>query len=133
MLIDLKRIWEITQIIYNIQEKLEEKDIYLSYNTCYDFEHFVEFYSFKLDLENKKLCYYNDDPIPYEDYNYDEFNYLPLDILDYTDLQIIEWVYEKGNEYLETQKQNKLREISKLKQDISFFSERLKKLENNEL
>ena len=133
MLIDLKRIWEITQIIYNIQEELEEKDIYLSYNTCHDFEHFVEVYSFKLDLENKKLCYYNNDPIPYEDYNYNEFNYLPLDILDYTDLQIIEWVYEKGNEYLETQKQNKLQEISKLKHDISFWSERLKKLENNEL
>ena len=56
-----------------------------------------------------------------------------MDILDYTDLQIIEWVYEKGNEYLETQKQNKLQEISKLKHDISFWSERLKKLENNEL
>ena len=133
MLVNLKRIWEITQIIYNIQEELGEKDIYLSYNTCDSFEYFMEFYSFKLDLENKQLCYYNNDPIPYEDYNYNEFNYLPLDILDYTDLQIIEWVYEKGNEYLETQKQNKLQEISKLKHNISFWLERLKKLENNEL
>ena len=133
MLIDLKRIWEITQIIYNIQEKLEEKDIYLSYNTSDNFEYFIGDYSFKLDLENKQLCYYNNDPIPYEDYNYNEFNYLPLNILDYTDSQVIEWVYEKGNEYLEKQKQNKLQEISKLKQDISFWSERLKKLENNEL
>ena len=126
MLIDLKRIWEITQIIYNIQEKLEEKDIYLSYNTSDNFEYFIGDYSFKLDLENKQLCYY-------KDYNYNEFNYLPLNILDYTDSQVIEWVYEKGNEYLEKQKQNKLQEISKLKQDISFWSERLKKLENNEL
>ena len=133
MLIDLKRIWEITQIIYNIQEELEGKDIYLSYNTCYNFEHFVEFYSFKLDLENKKLCYYNNDPVPYEDYNYNEFNYLPLNILDYTDLQIVEWTYEKGSEYLENEKQRKLGEISKLKQNISIWSERLKKLENNEL
>ena len=133
MLVNLKRIWEITQIIYNIQEELGEKDIYLSYNTCDSFEYFMEFYSFKLDLENKQLCYYNNDPIPYEDYNYNEFNYLPLDILDYTDLQIIEWVYEKGNEYLETQKQNKLQEISKLKHNISFFFFFFKKLENNEL
>ena len=133
MLIDLKRIWEITQIIYNIQEELEEKGIYLSYNTCYDFEHFVEFYSFKLDLENKKLCYYNNDPIPYEDYNYNEFNYLPLNILDYTDLQIVEWTYEKGNEYLEEEKQRKLREISNLKQGINISLERIKVLENDKL
>ena len=133
MLVNLKRIWEITQIIYNIQEKLEEKDIYLSYNTSDNFEYFIKDYSFKLDLENKQLCYYNDDRIPYEDYNYNEFNYLPLNILDYTDLQIVEWTYEKGNEYLEEEKQRKLQEISKLKQDISFWSERLKKLENNEL
>ena len=55
MLIDLKRIWEITQIIYNIQEKLEEKDIYLSYNTSDNFEYFIGDYSFKLDLKNKQL------------------------------------------------------------------------------
>ena len=133
MLIDLKRIWEITQIIYNIQEKLEEKDIYLSYNTSDNFEYFIEDYSFKLDLENKQLCYYNDDPVPYEDYNYNEFNYLPLNILDYTDLQIVEWTYEKGNEYLEEEKQRKLREISNLKQGINISLERIKVLENDKL
>lgn len=133
MLIDLKRIWEITQIIYNIQEKLEEKDIYLSYNTSDNFEYFIEDYSFKLDLENKQLCYYNDDPVPYEDYSYNEFNYLPLNILDYTDSQVIEWVYEKGNEYLEQEKQRKLQEISDLKRGIDISLERIKVLENDKL
>ena len=133
MLIDLKRIWEITQIIYNIQEKLEEKDIYLSYNTSDNFEYFIKDYSFKLDLENKQLCYYNDDPVPYEDYNYNEFNYLPLNILDYTDSQVIEWVYEKGNEYLEQEKQRKLQEISNLKRGIDISLERIKVLENDKL
>lgn len=133
MLVNLKRIWEITQIIYNIQEKLEEKDIYLSYNTSDNFEYFIKDYSFKLDLENKQLCYYNDDPVPYEDYNYNEFNYLPLNILDYTDSQVIEWVYEKGNEYLEQEKQRKLQEISNLKRGIDISLERIKVLENDKL
>ena len=52
MLVNLKRIWEITQIICNIQEELEEKDIYLSYNTSDNFEYFIENY-IVLNIQDK--------------------------------------------------------------------------------
>ena len=37
MLIDLKKLWEVTVVVSTEAHELSEKDIYLDYNTQYDY------------------------------------------------------------------------------------------------
>lgn len=50
MLIDLKRLWEITLVICNEIDKICDEDFYINYNTQYNFESFLNYFSIKIDI-----------------------------------------------------------------------------------
>ena len=130
MLIDLKRLWEITLVICNEIDKVCDEDFYINYNTQYSFESFLNYFSIKIDIIREEITYYNDDKVPYEDFTYRDFNTLPLSILEFTDKEIIEWLYKKNREYILKEKQNKKIEIDRLKRNVEILEEQIKKLEN---
>ena len=132
MLIDLKRLWEITLIICNEIDEAPEEDFYINYNTQYSFESFLNYFSIKIDIIRGEITYYNDDKVPYEDFTYRDFNTLPLSILEFTDKEIIEWLYKKNREYILKEKQNKKIEIDRLKRNVEMLEEQIKKLENEQ-
>ena len=130
MLIDLKRLWEITLIICNEIDEAPEEDFYINYTTQYSFESFLNYFSIKIDIIREEITYYNDDKVPYEDFTYRDFNTLPLSILEFTDKEVIEWLYKKNKEYVLKEKENRKIELDRLKRNIEILKEQVKKLEN---
>ena len=130
MLIDLKRLWEITLIICNEIDEAPEEDFYIYYTTQYSFESFLNYFSIKIDIIRKEITYYNDDKVPYEDFTYQDFNTLPLSILEFKDEEVKEWLYEKNKERVLKEKENRKIEIDRLRRNIEILKEQVKKLEN---
>ena len=130
MLIDLKRLWEITLIICNEIDEAPEEDFYINYTTQYSFESFLNYFSIKIDIIREEITYYNDDKVPYEDFTYRDFNTLPLSILEFKDEEVKEWLYEKNKERVLKEKENRKIEIDRLKRNIEILKEQVKKLEN---
>lgn len=131
MLIDLKKLWEVTVVVSTEAHELSEKDIYLDYNTQYDYETFLGWYSIKIDLDRKTVTYYNNDRVPYEDFTYQEYYTLPLELLEMTEKDIIKWVHKKGDEYLEKELLNDKYELERMKRNVEILTEKIKELEEN--
>ena len=129
MLIDLKRLWEITLIICNEIDEAPEEDFYINYTTQYSFESFLNYFSIKIDIIREEITYYNDDKVPYEDFTYQDFNTLPLSILEFKDEEVKEWLYEKNRQLVLKEKENRKIELDRLKRNIEILKEQVKKLE----
>ena len=54
MLIDLKRLWEITLVICNEIDEVCDEDFHINYTTQYSFESFLNYFS----IANYKNRYY---------------------------------------------------------------------------
>ena len=104
-IINLKRIWEIFQIIDRIDEwsRLDFNNAFLEY------EGFLDWYSFKMLKDT--IMVFNDDRVPYEDYTWNEFNYIPFSVMKMTDEGVEKWVIEeikkKEEEYVEWEQKRK--------------------------
>ncbi len=128
MKLDLKRIWEVMNKLSYEETKLsEEKDKYVqllghSSNYCNSsFEGFLNYYSFR--IEDNVIVVYNNDGIPYENLTNDDFSYIPIELLDMSDEDLIVWIEVEVERQLEAQRVNKLAE----KENIKLQIERLKK------
>lgn len=116
-IINTKRIWEIFQII----DRIDEDGALDFNNTFLEYEGFLDWFSFKV-LTNSVMVF-NDDPIPYEDYTWNDFNYIPFSVMNMTDEGVEEWVIEeikkKEKEYVEweqSRKETLLQEIERNKE-----------------
>ena len=103
--INIKRIWEIFQIIGRIDE-----DGTLDFNNAFlGYEGFLDWFSFKI-LEDT-IMVYNDDQIPYEDNTWNDFNYIPFSVMKMLDEDVEKWVLEeikkKEKEAVELEQQRK--------------------------
>ena len=88
-IINLKRIWEIFQIIDRIDE-----DGTLDFNNAFlEYEGFLEWYSFKIIRDS--IMVFNDDQVPYEDCTWNEFNYIPFYVMKMSDEEVANWVLEE--------------------------------------
>lgn len=87
--INIKRIWEIFQIIGRI-----DVDGTLDFNNAFlGYEGFLDWYSFKI-LEDT-IMVYNDDQVPYEDDTWNDFNYIPFSVMNMSDEEVEKWVLEE--------------------------------------
>lgn len=132
MILDLQKVWSIMNFITEQENVYNEKDIYpylLSLNSHYyyqDFNHFLEHYSFRINED--EICVFNDDQVPYEDFTNSDFSYIPKELLDYNDKQLIEWVGKQVGIHLKRVEENKREEKENLKNQIKVLTERLEKL-----
>ena len=117
--IDIKRVWEIFQII----DKIDEDGILDFNNAFLEYEGFLDWYSFKI-LEDT-IMVYNDDQIPYEDDTWNDFNYIPFSVMKMLDEDVEKWVIEeikkKEEEYVEREQSRKetlLQEIERIKKNL---------------
>ena len=114
---NLKRIWEIFQIIDRIDE-----DGTLDFNNAFlEYESFLEWYSFKIIRDS--IMVFNDDRVPYEDYTWNDFNYIPFYVISMSDEEVEKWVLEeikkKEEEYVGLEQRRKealLHEIERNKE-----------------
>ena len=82
-------------------------------------------------MDRKTVTYYNNDPVPYEDFTYQEYYTLPLELLEMTEKDIIKWVHKKGDEYLEKELLNDKYELERMKRNVEILTEKIKELEEN--
>lgn len=130
--LNLHRIWEILNFISDQENILNDKDIYpnfLGLKSSYyemEFECFIDYYSFKIDED--EICIFNDDRIAYEDYTTDDYSYVPKELLDFSNEQLMNWIKEKTEIHLSRLEENKKSEKENLKNQIKMLTEKLNKL-----
>ena len=113
--LNLHRIWQIINILSNRQNELNEKSIYvylLGNSSEYverSFENFLEWYSFK--VKDSYISVFNDDGIPWEDYNNQDYNEVPFELLTMSDQDILFWAEKETEKQLE--EQEKAKQITK--------------------
>lgn len=130
MKLDLKRVWEVMNTLSYKQAKLaEEEDKYVellgnSSNYCQqEFDSFLEYYNFKVDGDN--IVVFNDDGVPYEDYDNDDFSYVPICLLSFSDEKLKRWVETEIELQLAKQERDKIREKEDIKRQIELLQKRL--------
>ncbi len=130
MKLDLKRVWEVMNTLSYKQAKLaEEEDKYVellghSSNYCQqEFDSFLNYYSFKVDGDN--IVVFNDDGVPYEDYDNDDFSYVPICLLSFSAEKLERWVETEIELQLAKQERDKIREKEDIKRQIELLQKRL--------
>lgn len=130
--INLHRIWEILNLLSNKQDELSDKDIYVyllgnrSEFSSSNYEHFLSYYSFK--IEKDYIYIFNDNPVPWEDYTNNDFNSIPLEILDKSDDEINIWAEEEIKKQLEQQELERQNRKENLRLEIERLSKEYNKL-----
>ena len=116
-IINTKRIWEIFQII----DRIDEDEVLDFNNASLEYESFLEWYSFKIIRDS--IMVFNDDRVPYEDYTWNDFNYIPFYVISMSDEEVEKWVLEeikkKEEEYVGLEQRRKealLHEIERNKE-----------------
>ena len=104
-IINTKRIWEIFQIV----DRIDEDGTLDFNNTFLEYEGFLDWFSFKMLKDT--IMVFNDDRVPYEDYTWNEFNYIPFSVINMSDEGVEKWVIEeikkKEEEYVEWEQKRK--------------------------
>jgi hypothetical protein len=133
MKLDLKRVWEVMNTLSYRQAILaEEEDKYVellghSSNYCQqEFDSFLNYYSFKVDGEH--IVVFNTDPIPYEDYDNDDFSYIPSVLLSFSAEKLNKWIETEIELQLKKQQREKIAEKENIKRQIEQLNKRLNNL-----
>lgn len=130
--LNLYRIWQILNKVSEEQDKMHEKDLYVyllntrSYYVSSDFENFLDYFSFKID--DKYITVFNNDGVPYENYNNDDFFYIPKELLSFTDEELDVWIEDKTKEELDRIERDKIAEKERIKADINRLNKQLERL-----
>ena len=131
--LNLRKLWEVMNTINFAQEKLsDEQDKWVSllgHNSEYfsnSFEQFLEYYSFRISGDT--IVVYNSDPVPYEEFNIDDFSYVPTVLLSFSPEKLKEWIEEEIERQLKQQEDEKLEEKERLKREIERLQKQLEKL-----
>ena len=130
--LNLYRIWEVMNFITEQEEILNDEGLYpcvLGPHSEYckmEFEHFLLEYYFHVC--EKEISIFNNDPIPYDDYNRTDSSYLPIKILNYNDEQLLQWFNKEVEDYkVSLEKENKRKKES-IKHQIDILTKQLKDL-----
>lgn len=130
--LNLERVWELLNRITEVEDELFENDEYLyllgsrnHYSGEMSFSSFLDYYSFKIVGDN--LVIFNDDPVPWEDYSNDDFNYLPLILLEAGKEETEEWIKTKIEKERERIKRDKESERERDEQTFKMLKEKLGK------
>ena len=131
--LNLHRLWEIMNLLSEYESELQEQDIFInllgarSEYLKSSFEHFLEYYSFKID--GNEICIFNQDGIPYEDYNNTDFSYLMLHVLELSDEEILELAEKIKEEQLQQQELDKTAEKKRIESEIERLKKQLERYE----
>lgn len=131
--LNLRKLWEVMNTINFAQEKIaDEQDKWVSllgHRSEYfsnSFEQFLEYYSFRISGDT--IVVYNNDAVPYEEFNIDDFSYVPACLLSFSNREIQEWIEEEIERQLKQQEDEKLEEKERLKREIERLQKQLEKL-----
>ena len=99
--INIKRIWEIFQIV----DRIDEDGTLDFNNTFLEYEGFLDWFSFKMLKDT--IMVYNNGRVPYEDDTWNDFNYIPFSVMKMTDREVEKWEQKRKETLLEEIERNK--------------------------
>ena len=130
--LDLKKLWEVCNKLALAREELADKDIWVNFlgrNSNYseqEFDSFLETYSFRVGEEY--IIVFIDEPVSYEDFRYQDFNYVPLFLLFCGEKELEEYIKNETEIQLEQQRREKDYEKERLKLQIEQLTRQLNNL-----
>ena len=131
MLLDLEKIWKLCNYFSDRQCALDEQNCYvhlLGNSSEYfsrDFESFLEYYSFKSEDDN--VVIFNNDPIPYEDYNNNDYSYIPIPVLGFGKEELENYIKQMVDMQLKEQEEARIAEKENIKRQIERLQKQLEK------
>ena len=130
MILDLEKVWQVMNTLSGRELGLSEQKCYISLlgnssDYCGDmlFDSFLDYYSFK--VEGDDIIVFNDDGIPYEDYNRNDFSFFPLSLLSFGEKELEDWMDEEIAKQLKQQEENRIQEKEDIKRQIELLQKRL--------
>ena len=129
MLLDLEKIWKLCNYFSDRQCALDEENCYvqlLGNSSEYfsrDFSSFLEYYSFK--IEDNNIVIFNNDPIPYEDYNNNDYSYIHLNVLGFGEEELENYINQMIEIQLKEQEEARIAEKENIKRQIELLQKRL--------
>ena len=131
-ILNLKKLWELCNILSDKQNEFHEQGIYIyfmgrsSEYSSMSFESFLDYYSFKLFKD--EILVFNNDPISWENYNTNDFSYVPLNLLLGGEKALEEYLKNETEKQLEQIEKDKIALKEKVKKDIEKLTNKLKTL-----
>ena len=132
MKLDLKRVWKVMNKLSYEKSKLSEENVFVyllgnsSEYSSMSFDSFLNYYSFKIDDDN--IVVFNDDGVPYEDYYNNDFSYLPIELLSFSEEKLENWIENEIEMQLEKQRLQKIAEKEEIKRKIERLTKELNTL-----
>ena len=131
-ILNLKKLWGVCNALSDKQTEFHEQDIYIYFMGCsseyssMSFESFLDYYSFKLFKD--EILVFNNDPISWEDYNTNDFSYVPLNLLLGGEKELEEYLKNETEKQLEQIEKDKIALKEKVKKDIEKLQNQLNNL-----
>ena len=127
--LNLYKLWEVCSTLSLKESELQEQSIFISFlgnksNFCAQtFESFLEYYSFS--VEDETIIVFNDDGIPYENYNNNDFSDVPIKLLEMSEEDLDLWIEKEVDRQSEAQRVNKSAEKDRIREQIRQLTKQL--------
>jgi len=128
MKLDLEKVWQVMNTLSGRELGLSEENCYISLlgnssDYCpQEFDSFLNYYSFKIDGDD--IVVFNNDPIPYEDWNNDDVSYFPLSLLSFGE-NLEKWIENEIEMQLKQQEEDRIQEKEAIERQIEQLNKRL--------
>jgi len=127
--LDLEKLWQIMGKLSWRQEELSQENKYVqllgNHSSYYasDFEHFLNYYSFK--IANDDVVVFNDDSVPYEAYSTGDFSNVPVSLLSLAENDLNVWIDEEVERQLVEVESQKIARKENIKRQIELLQRQL--------
>ena len=127
--LDLYKLWQVMEKIYSIEE--DTNFSLLGINSMYctmSYKAFLDKYSFEIEVDMDRIKVFNHTHIDYEDYTYEDDNFVPLHLLSVDTSEIEKWAEEKIKELEQYEENLKEKEKEYIAKEIERLTKRLEDL-----
>lgn len=131
-ILNLKKLWGVCNALSDKQNEFHEQDIYIYFMGCsseyssMSFESFLDYYCFR--VEGNTIVVFNNEPIPYESWNTEDYSYIPINLLVFSDEELDDYIKIAVEKELERIEKKKISEKEDIKRQIEFLNKRLNNL-----
>jgi len=129
MKLDLEKVWQVMNTLSGRELGLSEENCYISLlgnssDYCpQEFDSFLNYYSFKIDGDD--IVVFNNDPIPYEDWNNNDISYFPSVLLSFSAENLEKWIENEIEMQLKQQEEDRIQEKEAIERQIEQLNKRL--------
>lgn len=127
--LNLYKLWQVIEKINSIQEK--EEIILLGHKSRYctmSYETFLNEYSFEIEVDMDRIRVFNHTRIDFEDYIFEDDNFVPLHLLSVDTSEIEKWAEEKIKELKQFEEKRKERDKEYILKEIERLTTRLENM-----